>query len=52
MPEVLAFLCYLVAFLCLLAAAFAADRLARVNLVALGLAAWVLVPLVDAASAL
>jgi predicted membrane-bound dolichyl-phosphate-mannose-protein mannosyltransferase len=39
MPKVLAFLCYLVAFLCFLASAFAAERLPRVNLVALGLAA-------------
>jgi predicted membrane-bound dolichyl-phosphate-mannose-protein mannosyltransferase len=52
MPEALAFLCYLVAFLCFLAAAFAADRAPRLNLAALGLAAWVLVPLVDATSAL
>jgi hypothetical protein len=51
MPEVLAFLCYLIAFLCLLAAAVGVG-VARVNLLGLGLAAWVLVPLVDAASAL
>jgi hypothetical protein len=31
MPKVLAFLCYLVAFLCFLASAFAAERLPRVN---------------------
>jgi hypothetical protein len=52
MPKVLAFLCYLVAFLCFLAAAFAQDRVSRVNLAALGLAAWVLVPLVNAADTL
>lgn len=51
MPTILAFLCFLVALLCFLAAAFAADR-TRVNLVALGLAAWVLVPLFAAADAL
>jgi hypothetical protein len=39
------FLLYLVAFLCFVFAAFAHDRVSRVNLVALGLAAWVLVPL-------
>jgi hypothetical protein len=52
MPNALAFLCYLIGFLCFLAAAFAAERFARVNLVALGLAAWVLVPLVNAADTL
>jgi predicted membrane-bound dolichyl-phosphate-mannose-protein mannosyltransferase len=44
----LEFLAYLVAFLCFLAAAFAADRWPRVNLIALGLAAWVLVSLAHA----
>lgn len=39
------FLLYLIAFLCFLVAAFAHDRVSRVNLVAAGLAAWVLVPL-------
>jgi hypothetical protein len=40
------FLLYLIAFLCFLAAAFLHDRVgSRVNLVAAGLAAWVLVPL-------
>ena len=52
MPAALAFLSYLVAFLCFLAAAFTAERLPRVNLIALGLAAWVLVPLVNAIDAL
>lgn len=47
MPEILAFLLYLVAFLCFLAAAFGVAS-SRVNLVAAGLAAWVLVPLVHA----
>jgi predicted membrane-bound dolichyl-phosphate-mannose-protein mannosyltransferase len=52
MPKVLAFLCYLVAFLSFLAAAFVGERWPRVNLLALGLAAWVLVPLVNAADSL
>ena len=39
------FILYLVAFVCFLIAAFAHDRVSRVNLVAAGLAAWVLVPL-------
>lgn len=48
MPEALEFLCYVVAFVFFLIAAFAQDRVARVNLVALGLAVWVLVLLVEA----
>ena len=49
MPAALAFLCYLIAFVLFLIAAFAHDRVGtRVNLLALGLAAWVLVPLVNA----
>lgn len=44
----LAFLLYLVAFVCFLIAAFAHDRVTRVNLVALGLASWVLVPILNA----
>lgn len=48
MPAVLAFVLYLVAFVCFLIAAFAHDRVTRVNLVAAGLAAWVLVPLINA----
>jgi hypothetical protein len=47
-PDVLAFLCYLIAFVCFVLAAFAHDRVPRVNLVAVGLAAWVLVPLTAA----
>jgi len=40
------FLLYLVAFVCLiLAALWSATPNGRVNLIALGLAAWVLVPL-------
>ena len=51
MPAVLAFLCYLIAFLCFLAAAFAHERpwATRVNILALGLALWVAVPLWSAA---
>lgn len=50
MPAALAFLCYAVAFVLFLIAAFVHDRpwTARVNLIALGLAAWILVPLVNA----
>jgi hypothetical protein len=48
MPAVLAFLLYLVACVCFLIAAFAADRVPRANLVAAALAACVLVPLVNA----
>jgi hypothetical protein len=51
MPEALAFLCYLIAFLSFLAGAFGVAA-ARVNLIAVGLAAWVLVPLVNATVAL
>jgi hypothetical protein len=51
MPEAIAFICYLVAFLFFLAGAFGVAA-ARVNLVAFGLAAWVLVLLVDAIDAL
>jgi hypothetical protein len=42
------FLLYLVALVCFLLAAFAHDRVSRVNLVALGLAAWVLVLVIRA----
>lgn len=54
MPNVLAFICYLIAFGCFLVAAFASasPRTSRVNLIALGLAAFVLVPLVDSLVAL
>jgi len=45
MPDALEFLLYVVAFVCFLIAAFAQDRVSRVNLLGLGLAAWVLVPL-------
>jgi hypothetical protein len=51
MPEGLAFLCYLLAFLCFLAAAFGVAA-SRVNLIGIGLALWVLVPLVNAVDAL
>lgn len=47
MPEWLAFICYLAALVLFLLAA-AAIPTKRVNLVASGLAAWVLVPLVNA----
>ena len=48
MPDALEFLLYVVAFVCFLIAAFAQDRVSRVNLLGLGLAAWVLVPLANA----
>jgi len=41
------FLLYLVAFVCFLLVAFGVGP-ARVNLLAVGLAAWVLVPLIHA----
>jgi hypothetical protein len=47
MPAVLAFLCYLIAFICFILVAFGVGP-ARVNLLGVGLAAWVLVPLVNA----
>jgi hypothetical protein len=46
-PAVLAFLCYLIGFICFLAVA-AGRQPARINLLGVGLAAWVLVPLVNA----
>jgi hypothetical protein len=46
MPTTLAFICYLVAFLSFLATALDIGH-PRVNLLGVGLAAWVLVPLVD-----
>jgi hypothetical protein len=48
-PDTLEFLFYLGAFLCFLLAAFSvrAAWAARVNLLALGLALWVFVPLVN-----
>ena len=47
MPDWLEFILYLAAFILFLLAAFAHARpwATRVNLIALGLAAWVLVPL-------
>jgi hypothetical protein len=50
MPDALEFLFYLGAFLCFLLAAFSvrAAWAARVNLIALGLALWVFIPLVNA----
>jgi hypothetical protein len=48
MPDVLEFLLYVVAFVCFLIAAFAPERVSRVNLLGLGLAAWVLIPLAEA----
>jgi hypothetical protein len=47
MPDVLEFLLYVVAFICFLIASFAPERVSRVNLIGLGLAAWVLVPLAN-----
>jgi hypothetical protein len=50
MPDTLEFLFYLAAFLCFLLAAFsvATRWAARVNLIGLGLALWIFVPLVNA----
>src|SRR6266511_882775 len=50
MPDTLEFLLYLGAFLCFLLAAFsvAAAWASRINLIALGLAFWVFIPLVNA----
>ncbi|HEU4398728.1 MAG TPA: hypothetical protein VFU54_12970 [Actinomycetota bacterium] len=50
MSDTLEFLFYLAAFLCFLLAAFsvAAAWAGRVNLIALGLALWIFVPLVNA----
>jgi hypothetical protein len=50
MPDTLEFLFYLAAFLCFLLAAFsvATRWSARVNLIALGLALWIFIPLVSA----
>lgn len=51
--RLLAFVCFLLAFVCfLLATAVPVRRFARVNLVAAGLAAWVLYYLVVAIRAL
>jgi hypothetical protein len=47
MPAWLVFLCYLVALVCFVLAA-AGVSVRTVNLVAAGLAAWVLVPLAEA----
>jgi uncharacterized membrane protein YoaT (DUF817 family) len=46
MPLVLEFVCYLVAFLCFLAAMFGVS-FGRISPLAAGLAAWVLVPLAN-----
>jgi hypothetical protein len=50
MPDTLEFILYLAAFLCFLLAAFTvrAAWAGRINLIALGLALWVFVPLVNA----
>ena len=50
MPDMLRFLLYLAAFLCFLLAAFSvrAPWAGRINLLGLGLALWVFVPLVAA----
>lgn len=53
MPTFLAVLCYFVAAACFFVTAVTRNKYdTRVNLLALGLFAWVLVPLVDAARAL
>jgi hypothetical protein len=50
MPDTLEFIFYLAAFLCFLLAAFsvASAWAGRVNLIALGLALWIFIPLVNA----
>ena len=48
MPKVLAFLCYAIAFVSFVLTAFAHDKVTRVNILGLGLASWVLVPLWNA----
>jgi hypothetical protein len=50
MPDTLEFILYLAAFLCFLLAAFSVGGAwaARVNLIALGLAIWIFIPLVSA----
>lgn len=50
MSDTLEFLLYLLAFLCFLLAAFGFRRpwASRLNLIGLGLALWVFVPLVSA----
>jgi hypothetical protein len=51
MPDILEFIFYLAAFLCFLLAAFAVGGgrwAARVNLIGLGLALWVFIPLINA----
>jgi hypothetical protein len=51
MPDILEFIFYLAAFLCFLLAAFAVGGgrwAARVNLIGLGLALWIFIPLVNA----
>jgi len=50
MPDTLEFIFYLAAFLCFLLAAFSVGGAwaARVNLLALGLALWIFISLVNA----
>jgi len=50
MPDALVFLLYLAAFVCFLLAAFSvrAPWAGRINLIGLGLAFWVFIPLVAA----
>ena len=50
MSDTLEFLFYLAAFLCFLLAAFSVGGAwaARINLIALGLAFWIFIPLVNA----
>ena len=48
MSSALQFIIYLAAFLCFLLAAFGGGRwTGRLNLIGLGLALWIFVPLVD-----
>jgi hypothetical protein len=50
MPDALEFILYLAAFVCFLLAAFSvrAPWAGRINLIGLGLACWVFIPLVAA----
>lgn len=49
--DLLYIILYLLGFLCFAAGAFRETAIARVNLIALGLAFWILVPLIVAVKA-
>ena len=52
MPVVLAVVCYLIAIICFVMVGIGRGDRGRVSLLGVGLAAWVLVPLVNAIDAL